>query len=135
MSKFTPLSPMDLPLTASICRLSRKIKDARQSHCAMEDKFQLSFQKEGPYRRPHLEEPRRKRAIPRSFRISCLRRVLLSLSTAYPKGITFPLGSCLSGTNSRNSSRLLPAERSSWQFFATESPYRLLARVVPSGVF
>jgi len=80
-----------------------------------------------------LIRARRKRAIRRSFRISCLGRVLLSLSTAYPKGITFPLGSCLSRTNSRNSSPLLPVERSSRQFFAAERPYQLLARVVPSA--
>jgi len=70
-------------------------------------------------------------AIRRSPRISSLDRVPLSLPAAYPKGITFPLGSCLSGTNSRNSRRLLLAEQ---RFFSVkvfisglaESSYRSL---------
>lgn len=60
-----------------------------------------------PYRRPDLEEPGpgcREHAI-RIFPDLLCRSLYLCPSfaiTVYPKGITFPLGSCLSWTNSRN---------------------------------
>lgn len=100
----------------------------------MKDKFQLSSRKEGLLSVTSSGEALSRLATSmRSTQISSnlfLRpRLPLSLSAVYPKGITFPLGSCLSGTNSRNSRRLLPAER---QFFFGKSPYQWFEYAIPS---
>lgn len=63
-------------------------------------------EKRDPYRSPDLQEPgpgRREHAIRIFSDLSgSSLSFTLSLSAVYPKGITFPLGSCLSWTNSRN---------------------------------
>lgn len=51
----------------------------------------------------------------------------ISPRRSHPKGITFPLGSCLSGTNSRNSSPLLP----NGDFFPHQNPYLCLGVLPP----
>lgn len=113
------------------CRCSNGFNDSRgirRSAMSMEDKFQPSFRKEGPLSATSSGGASSRLATDMRFGDlleSPLDRVALSLPAAYPKGITFPLGSCLSGTNSRNSRRLLPAEQ---RFFPGKSSYQWFGR-------
>lgn len=89
----------------------------------MKDKFRSIFSKKGVPYRVDLEVNLIQVAASmqyESFRISCAPGLFIS-SAAYPKGITFPLGSCLSRTNSRNSSRRYCPWRS---FPEVDQPYQ-----------
>lgn len=99
---------------------------------SVEDKFQPSSRKEGSLSATSSGVASSRLAVDMRFGDlleSPLWTGCLYLSVAYPKGITFPLGSCLSGTNSRNSKRLLPAKR---QFFSAKSSYQRYGRTAIS---